>query len=53
MEKGKLTWSKAVMEVLERIVDDLIRHLVSIDDSQFGITKAVFVVRQGSCKRSI
>ena len=39
------------MEVLERIVDCLIRQLVSIDDSQFsfvpgrGITNAVFVVR--------
>ena len=40
-----------VMEVLERIVDGLIRHLVSIYDSQFGFvpgrgTTAIFVVRQ-------
>ena len=40
------------MEVLERIVDGLIRHLVSINDSQFGFvpgrgtTDAIFVVRQ-------
>ena len=38
------------MKVLERIVDGLIRQLVSIDDSQFGFvprrTDAVFVVRQ-------
>ena len=40
------------MKVLERIVDCLIRQLVSIDDSQFGFvpgrgtTDAIFVVRQ-------
>ena len=40
------------MKVLERIVDCLIRQLVSIDDSQFGFvpgrdtTDAVFVVKQ-------
>ena len=40
------------MKVLERIVDFLIRQLVSIDESQFGFvpgrgtTDAVFVVRQ-------
>ena len=40
------------MKVLERIVDSLIRQLVSIDDSQFsfvpgrGTTAAIFVVRQ-------
>ena len=40
------------MKVLERIVDCLIRQLVSVDDSQFGFvpcrgtTDAVFVVRQ-------
>ena len=40
------------MKVLERIVDGLIRQLVSIDDSQFGFvpgrgtTDAIFVVRQ-------
>ena len=41
-----------VMKVLERIVDGLIRHVVSIDDSRFGFvpdsgtTDAIFVVRQ-------
>ena len=53
--KGKLPWSqadRASHESLERIVDGLIRQLVSIDDSQFGfipgrgITDAIFVVRQ-------
>ena len=40
------------MKVLERIVDGLIRQLVSINDSHFGfvpdrgITVAIFVVRQ-------
>ena len=40
------------MKVLERIVDGLIRQLVSVDDSQFGFiqgrdtTDSVFVVRQ-------
>ena len=40
------------MKVLERIVDGLIRQLVSIDDSQFGFvpgrgtTDAIFLVRQ-------
>ena len=40
------------MKVLERIVDGLIRQLVSIDNSQFGFvpgrgtTDAIFVVRQ-------
>ena len=46
----KLT--EQVMKVLEKIVDGLIRQLVSIEDSQFGfipgrgITHAIFVVRQ-------
>ena len=55
MERGnycsfKLT--EQVMKVLDRIVDGLIRQLVSTDDSQFGIvpgrgtTDAIFVVRQ-------
>ena len=41
-----------VMKVLERIVDGLIRQVVSIDDSQFGFvpgrgtTDAIFVIRQ-------
>ena len=40
------------MKILERIVDSLIRQLVSIDDSQFGFvpgrgtTDAIFFVRQ-------
>ena len=40
------------MKVLERIVDGLIRQVVSIDDSQFGCVPgrgtidAMFVVRQ-------
>ena len=43
------------MKILERIVDGLIRQVVSIDDSQFGLapgrgttisTNAIFVVRQ-------
>ena len=50
LERGKLT--EQVMKVLERIVDGLIRQVVSIDDSQFGFvpgrgtTDAIFVVRQ-------
>ena len=40
------------MKILERIVDGLVRQMVSIDDSQFGFvpgrgtTDAIFVVRQ-------
>ena len=40
------------MKILERIVDGLIRQIVSIDDSQFsfvpgrGTTDAIFLVRQ-------
>ena len=36
------------MKILKRIVDGLIRKLVSSDDSQFGFvtTDAIFVVRQ-------
>ena len=47
--KGNLT--EQVMKVLERIVDGLIRQVVSIDDSQFdfvpgrGTTDVIFVVR--------
>ena len=47
-----LKLTKQVMKVLERIVDGLIRQLVSIDDSWFGsvpgggTTDAIFVVRQ-------
>ena len=44
--------TEQVTKILERIVDGLIRQLVSIDDSQFGFvpgrgtTDAIFVVRQ-------
>ena len=47
-----LKLTEQVMKVLERIVDGLIRQLVSNDDSQFGFvpgrgtTDAIFVVRQ-------
>ena len=47
-----LKLTEQVMKILERIVDGLIRQLVSIDDSQFGsvpgrgTTDAIFVVRQ-------
>ena len=55
LERGNyrgLKLTEQVMKVLERIVDDLIRQLVSIDDSQFGFvpgrgtTEAIFVVGQ-------
>ena len=55
LERGHyrgLKLTEQVMKVLERIVDGLIRQVVSIDDSQFGfvpgrgITDAIFVVRQ-------
>ena len=47
-----LKLTEQVMKVLQRIVDGLIRQVVSIDDSQFGFvpgrgtTDAIFVVRQ-------
>ena len=47
-----LKLTEQVMKILEIIVDGLIRQLVSIDDSQFGLvpgrgtTDAIFVVRQ-------
>ena len=47
-----LKLTEQVMKIQERIVDGLIRQLVSIDDSQFGFvpgkdtTDAIFVVRQ-------
>ena len=47
-----LKLTEQVMKVLERIVDGLIRHVVSIDDSQFGFvpgrgtTDAIFVQLQ-------
>ena len=55
LEKGNyhgLKLTEQVMKVLERIVDGLVRQVVSIDDSQFdfvsgkGTTDAIFVVRQ-------
>ena len=55
LERGNyrgLKLTEQVMKILERIVDGLIRQLVSIDDSQFGFvpgggtTGAIFVVRQ-------
>ena len=55
LERGNycsLKLTEQVMTVLERIVDSLIRQLVSIDDSQFGfvpgrgVTDSMFVVRQ-------
>ena len=55
LERGNyrgLKLTEQVMKILERIVDSLIRQLVSIDDSQFGFvpgrgtTDAIFVVRQ-------
>ena len=47
-----LKLTEQVMKVLQRIVDGLIRQVVSIDDSQFGFvpgrgtTGATFVIRQ-------
>ena len=47
-----LKLTEQVMKVLERIVDGLIRQVVSTDDSQFGFipgrgtTDAIFVIRQ-------
>ena len=55
LERGNyrgLKLTEQVMKILERIVDGLIRQLVSIDDSQFGFvpgrgtTDTIFVVRQ-------
>ena len=55
LERGNyrgLKLTEQVMKILERIVDGLIRQLLSIDDSQFGFvpgrgsTDAIFVVRQ-------
>ena len=47
-----LKLTEQVMKVLERIVDGLIRQVVSIDDSHFGFvtgrgtTDAIFVIRK-------
>ena len=55
LERGNyrgLKLTEQVIKILERIVDGLIRQLVSIDDSQFGFvpgrgtTDAIFVVKQ-------
>ena len=55
LERGNyrgLKLTEQVMKILERIVDGLIRQLVSIDDSRFGFipgrgtTDVIFVVRQ-------
>ena len=55
LERGNyhgLKLTEQVMKILERIVDSLIRQLVSIDNSQFGFvpgrgtTNTIFVVRQ-------
>ena len=55
LERGNyrgLKLTEQVMKILERIVDGLIRQLVSVDDSQFGFvpgrgtTDAIFIVRQ-------
>ena len=49
---GGLKLTEQVMKILERIVDGLIRQLVSVNNSQFGFfpgrgtTDAIFVVRQ-------
>ena len=60
LERGNyrgLKLTEQVMKILERIVDGLIRHLVSIDDSQFGFvpgrgtTDAIFVVWLAANKR--
>ena len=50
--RGGLKLTEQAIKILERIVDGLIRQVVSIDDSQFGFvpgrgsTDAIFVVRQ-------
>ena len=55
LERGNyrgLKLTEQVMKVLERIVDGLIRQVLSTDDSQFGFvpgrgtTDAIFVIRQ-------
>ena len=55
LERGNyssLKLTEQVMKIMERIVDGLIRQLVSMDDSQFGFvpgrgtTDAIFVARQ-------
>ena len=47
-----LKLTEQIMKIMERILDGLIRQLVSVDNSQFGFvpgrgtTDAIFVVRQ-------
>ena len=61
LERGNchgLKLTEQVMKVLERIVDGLIRQLVSIGDPQFGFIPGrartgTKVLLSGSCKRSI
>ena len=60
LERGNyrgLKLTEQVMKVLERIVDGLIRQVVSVDDSQFGFVKVEAQQMQslssGSCKKSI
>ena len=60
LERGNyhgLKLTEQAMKVLERIVDGLIRQLVSVDDSQFDASQAEAQQMQsllsGSCKRRI
>ena len=49
-----LKLTEQVTKILERIVDGLIRQLVSIDNSQFGfVPPQMQSLLSGSCKRSI
>ena len=61
LERGNyrgLKLTEEIMKVLHRIVDGLIRNLVSIDDSQFGFVpgreaQQTQSLLSGSCQRSI
>ena len=59
LERGNywgLKLTEQVMKILEKIVDSLIRQLVSVDDSQFGFVPGRLQTQpllSGSCKRSI
>ena len=52
MDRGNYLGLKQAMKILERIADGLIRQVMFIDDSQFGVvpgrgtTDAIFVVLQ-------
>ena len=52
-----LKLTEQVMKVLERMVDNLIRQVVSIDDTQFGFVQLEAQQMQsllsGSCRKSI